>query len=351
MNIRKWIWLLLGIISVIIPKIIPTSIIEQYYSRGIYLAIRKLFDSISNVSPIPIITILIILLVFSFIFWIRKHIKTEGSIFKLFRESLNFIGAMVFFFQFLWGLNYGRVPFEENVGLDSASLNINDLKDEFNKSSESLINSNKAWNRIEIPNYSIYPDNGEGEIRENVKAVLNQFQYPAEAKVRARVIQPKGILMRNNATGIFMPYSGEGHIDKGLNELKIPFVMAHEMSHGYGFGDEGICNFLAYLACIQSDNSYLNYVGHLTYWRYVARDMIKNGLVTPEDLETRLPEEIQLDLKAIRDDSKKYPDLFPKFGDATYNTYLKAQGVEGGIESYNQIVRLAREWRNQNGLN
>ncbi|MCB0582976.1 MAG: DUF3810 family protein, partial [Phaeodactylibacter sp.] len=72
--------------------------------------------------------------------------------------------------------------------------------------------------------------------------------------------------------GLYFPFTGEGHIDAGLHPLQKPYVMAHELAHGYGFGDEGTCNFLGYLACIGSDDPVIAYIGHLNYWRTLAAD-------------------------------------------------------------------------------
>lgn len=351
MKLRQWIWVILGLAFIFLPKILPPSFIEFWYSRGLYLWIRKVLDYFGQYSPIPFVTVLLIFLLFRFFEWLKRVRKNKVRLSTIARQILNCIGAFIFFFQFLWGLNYGRVSIEDHLGFEDTLLTTQSLTNEFNYVTSQLKTSRSKWGNEEFPDHAIFLTGGEDELRKSLQQVLQELGYPSGATVRGRIVSPKGILMRNNGSGIYIPYSGEGHIDKGLHQLRLPFVMAHEMSHGYGFADEGTCNFLAYLACINSDNEYFNYSGQLAYWKYLARDMVKNGLKDPLTIEKDLPQAVQQDLQAIRKESKKYPDLFPKLGKKTYNKYLKAQGIKEGMDSYNKVVNLAYSYRTKEAYN
>ena len=76
--------------------------------------------------------------------------------------------------------------------------------------------------------------------------------------------RPNGILLRFNSSGVYFPFTGEGHVDNGLHPVSKPFTIAHELGHGYGFGSEDVCNFLGFLACVRSDNPAIRYAGYLT---------------------------------------------------------------------------------------
>ena len=142
-----------------------------------------------------------------------------------------------------------------------------------------------------------------------------------------------------------MHWTGEGHIDAGLYPLNWPFVMAHEMSHGYGIANEGVCNFLAFQVCSTDPDPYIRYSGTLYYWRYAAFEMMR---FCPSELEARidaLPEGIRLDLKAIRDNYDRYPDLIPQWKDLVYDSFLKSQGLKAGVLSYDEVLVLTHAWR------
>ncbi|MEZ4685085.1 MAG: DUF3810 family protein [Bacteroidia bacterium] len=60
---------------------------------------------------------------------------------------------------------------------------------------------------------------------------------------------------------------------RALHHLEVPVTAAHEMGHALGFTDEGVCNFLGYLACIDSDEPLLQYAGRLAVARWRAAPM------------------------------------------------------------------------------
>ncbi|RMG55033.1 MAG: hypothetical protein D6722_28355, partial [Bacteroidetes bacterium] len=42
---------------------------------------------------------------------------------------------------------------------------------------------------------------------------------------------------------------------------------------------------------------------------------------------------------------RRYPGFFPRFSQATYDTYLKSQGIAEGTLNYSRVIRLVRAWR------
>ena len=184
------------------------------------------------------------------------------------------------------------------------------------------------------------PANLEALARSSVKATLADLGYPNQGMVRGRFLRPKGIFLRFSSAGLYWPFVGEGNIDSGLPHLQQPFTLAHEIAHGYGITNEGVCNFIAYLACQQSGNAYLQYSGKVAYWRYLA--IAYQGLQKNKYWEYRnnLPAGFQADLEAINRTLAKYPDIMPRFRNFAYDQYLKSQGIAEGMASYSQIIML-----------
>jgi len=133
--------------------------------------------------------------------------------------------------------------------------------------------------------------------------------------------------LRFGTAGLYWPFVGEGNIDSGLHELQQPFTMAHELAHGYGITNEGVCNFIAYLACQNAENDFIRYSGLVTYWRYAA--IAYQGF---ENLD-------------------KYPDIMPTFRNFAYDKYLKSQGISEGLASYSQIIMLVDAWERRDDKN
>lgn len=349
-----WYWVGAASITIILRILLPAPVIEQYYSRGLFLYIRSLFDYTTGLLPFPTLYILLLALL---IFLIKKlrsksltgQKPTRRLLFFL-KGLLGILSAVVFLFLLLWGFNYGRVSIEEQLGFEPEPLDYFQLTKELEQATEELI-----YARSLIPGITdsalqveFIAAEDEDEIRRELKTCLNGFGYPTPGKVRGRLLHPKGSLLRISTAGVYLPWVGEGHIDPGLHPIQIPFVMAHEMSHGYGFGDEGTCNFTAYLALANSENPIFAYSARLGYWNYLARAVYGYDPEAYRDFYLCLPVGVRADRRAIIENGKKYPDIFPVARDAFYNQYLKTQGIKEGIKNYSRVVMLGAAWRKKN---
>ncbi|MFT5451459.1 MAG: hypothetical protein ACI9N9_000943 [Enterobacterales bacterium] len=251
------------------------------------------------------------------------------------------LGALGLFY-WSWGFNYNRVPLETQLALPVIIANEQVLLNEFNRTIQSINDLRKLISKDETTalNADFLPPNLESTIRENLSAVLEELNYPHSGRVRVREIHPRGSLIALGAAGIYMPYIGEGHFDAAAYSIEHPALIAHEMSHGYGFTNEGVCNFLALLTSIKSDNLMIRYSGQLLYLRYLAYDLYQVDQELYQEAIGEYSNGLVADLKAIQLNNQKYKPLFKDFSRTVYNHYLKNQGVKEGIKSYNTVIRL-----------
>jgi hypothetical protein len=346
---KRFIWIGLGLLAILVRSVASPAAIEQVYSRGIFVFVRTMFDVITGILPFAMVYLLFVVLVILLVFTIKKVLtdsrKWPARIGSAIFSLLAFISGVIFFFLVLWGYNYGRVPIEQQMGFETTPLSLEDLKMELDSTTKVITRL-----RAKIPNItdsainqSFLPLELEETMHDALVDILRKHNYPTPGYVRGRLLWPKGLLLRISTAGVYIPFTGEGHIDAGLHPIQLPFVTAHEMSHGYGFGDEGTCNFLAYLACIDSENPLLQYIGYFSYWRYVASNYRRYQREEYKEFyEARVPEGVKNDLRAIYVEMDKYPDILPKVRDAVYNNYLKAQGISEGIQNYSRILMLEK---------
>jgi Protein of unknown function (DUF3810) len=195
------------------------------------------------------------------------------------------------------------------------------------------------------------PESAQDSIRVAIQTWLSTYHYPAEGQVRVRQLQPAGVLLGWSTAGIYWPFVGEGNIDAGLHPLSRLPVMAHEMAHGYGFGDEGVCSFIAYAALYRHNNPYINYSNRLTHWKTVTAEAYP-AAPTLVDSMLALPElkGVLADYKAIRAQHDRYGEWLPALRFQIYDTYLKTQGVASGMRSYNEVLLLVRAARKDDRL-
>ncbi|MBK7336177.1 MAG: DUF3810 family protein [Saprospirales bacterium] len=340
--LRRSIWIGLFLLALAFRAILSSEAMESFYSMGIYPSVRHVQGFFSGLSPVPLVYLLLLALL---------AITVRVFIVKGRRRGLWAILSAVFFLAFsflaLWGFHYKRVPFEKKTGLSVKPLDAIALEEEYDLATMDVLASRGEMRHpldSGMTGFYAFP-HLERALLPRVKAAVGGWGYPVGGKVRARMIYPKGILLRFSSSGVYLPWTGEGHIDAGLHPLNWPFVIAHEMSHGYGIANEGACNFLAYQVCSTDPDPYIRYAGNLYYWRYAAYEMKR---FCPLELEERiqaLPEGIRMDLQAIRDNYDSYPDLIPRWKDLVYDSFLKSQGLKEGILSYDKVLVLTHAWR------
>jgi hypothetical protein len=358
-NKRQLIWIALGILAVglrLLGKGFPSAV-EILYSRGLFLGVRWSIDYLLAWLPFPLIYPFVIILGWGLIRssirffrrrdpWRRKFIQASLGI-------ASFLGGAAFFFLFLWGYNYSRVSIERQLGIEPVPLSVDELYAELAGTTDTLI----RW-RARIPGITdsaftadLLPPNLEREVRKDLERWLDEHGFPTVGRVRGRFLYPRGIFLRFSSAGLYWPFTGEGHIDAGLHPVVYPHVLSHEMSHGYGFGDEGTCNFLAYLATTGSTHPANAYSGLLDYWQTLAINCRRYDPERYEVFRKSIPQGIRSDIQAIYQNNRAYPDIIPHYRQLVIDPYLKSQGVKEGIKSYDRVIMLVRAWKGREGGN
>lgn len=353
MRKKKIIWIVLGLLAILLRIVFSyqPDLAEQYYSRGLFLMVRWTIDYMLGWIPIPLIYFFILILSIWLLSALRKLVRLKArwthKLGSALLSVMAFLGGTLFFFFFLWGYNYARLPIEQSLNLEAQPLQAKDLRAELKWASEKLV---KLREELSIhygdnPGELELPKNTEEKLRNSLESWLDMRGFPTLGRVRGRWLYPKGIFLRFSSAGLYFPFTGEGHIDPGLHILDHPYTMAHELSHGYGFGDEGTCSFLSFIACTESGDAFFAYSAYLNYWITLARNY---RLYKPDDynqMRDLLSEENKADIEAMYAELRKYPDIMPQFRNYAYDAYLKSQGIEEGVLNYNRVIMLVRAWR------
>ncbi|MEM9991833.1 MAG: DUF3810 domain-containing protein [Bacteroidota bacterium] len=345
---NKNIWIILGLSAVGIRLLVGenSNFIEQYYARGLFVYIRKGLDSINSI--IFFFPVLYILLLAVFVQIVRGFIrifkkKTDWK--KVLHSIVAFLSATIFLFLLLWGFNYARLPLEQQIQLNVQPLELEDLKTALYKAKEQSIEARQIVRADSLPiNDNDLPPHLKEELQNDLRIVLHNFGYPTNFEVKAQQLFPKGILLRFSTLGVYFPWTGECNVDAGLHPLELPFVLAHELAHGYGITDEGTCNFLAYLTCIRSSNPLVQYAGHFEYFTTLAYNYRRYQPDAIKELFKALSADVRSDWTAILENHRHYPNLMPRLRRATYDAYLRVQGIEEGIQNYNRVLMLIQAY-------
>lgn len=377
--VHRWFWIVLGAGAYLLHLAFGRSsaFVENFYSRGLFVGFRWLWDHTLGYSPVPLLYVLLAALVVWGVLKILSRTAKKGS--KRRRgESGQFaslstdhearpsgeslaarigrgallvgsrLGILVLLFYVLWGFNYDRIRFEKQFQLEVTPVDLATLKAEAERTERAL-----GENRASIPwatdaaalNPADIPSNLEAHIRRDLVEVLSDAGYPVAGRGRVRPLWPGAWLMRFSSTGFYFPYCGEGYIAGNLTPAEKPFVIAHEMVHVYGIADEGVANLLGFLACESSADPFVRYSGRLAYWEYVFAELARASREDAKEIASRLPPGVRADLRAALENRNRYGGRLRQVAEAVYTQYLKSQGVAEGVKSYDRFVSLVVAWQ------
>jgi hypothetical protein len=351
---RSKCFIFLGLLTVVVRVVagIFPGAVEAVYSNGLFVGIRYCLDYTIGWLPFPVAYLVAGLLLAH---WVRKGLRGRKLPSRPFRERLKvagrnvlgFLGAAIFFFYFLWGFNYHRIPIEEKLGLELDSLDVEALCLEAEWAARQAEADRAAIPGITADSISwdLMPADLEAEVRECVGRSMDVMGYSMHGRIRGRVIVPGGWMLRIGISGIYNPFTGEGNVTGAQTPQKIPFTMAHEMAHACGFGDEGTCNFIGMVACELSDDPFVRYSGQLGYWTHVGNTIAELDPLLYKMLVATLDAGVRADLRANYHNYLRYSGFVSRIGHEVNNAYLKVQGVKEGIKSYDRVVGMMAAWR------
>ncbi len=349
--IKRLKWFVLAIATFFLGILFQAfpSIADVVYFRGIFQLFRIVYDYTLGWLPVPMVYFLFILVVYviyKFLgnAWSQLRSKKYGNLTIL---TLNGLSIIFILFYLLWGFNYFKPSVRSHLSFSPQSMKVDDLYEEAINVSQSVSNLRNVAigdSTISILDTTI-PDNLEYQLRKSQKSILKNWGYPTNGRVRIRKLHPKGTLLRISTAGVYIPWVLEGHIDGGLHPIQWPFTMAHEMAHGYGITDEGECNFIGFVTCMNSEDPVIRYSAELAYFRYLINNLRLADNERYNEVIKGLSKAVKNDINAIVMQMRKYPDILPDLRDLIYDSYLKSHGVTEGLASYSSIIKIINEWK------
>lgn len=318
----------------------------RWYSENVYPLLVASVGRISGFLPFSAGEILIYLLLAVFagtgLYTLIRSIRRGNGKERAFRWiSGVLLGAGILFFLYTagCGVNYYRTSFAEQEGIRTYSYSSDELQqiciwltEEVNARSANVSRDENGVLKLDAPE-------GEGAV-EAMERLSEKFPslegyYPLPKKLAV----PE-ILSFQGLTGIYLPFTVEANYNGDITAYTLPFTACHELSHLRGFMEEKEANFIAFLACINSERTDFQYSGYLSGWVYCMNALYR----TDRDkwLETRE----QLDIRAEKDlDANnlfwdRYEGPVRETAEQINDTYLKVNGQADGVESYDRMVDL-----------
>lgn len=347
--------LLLNFIASKIP-----NIVEKYYSQVINKAIVQVLSKISGIFPFSLYEITIYIIVISVFLFLcstvftvfnkKKNLKAflKNSILNI----LSIVSIVYFLFVVLWGINYNRIPLETTL--------INKYNLENSTSIKSKQHSVKELTKLykflvakanEARRHTLQNKDGVVKSNTDYKGIINRAQLGYDnildilpsvsgSYSKAKYVISSNLMCYTGITGIYFPFTGEANVNIAIPDLYIPCTVEHEMAHQRGFASEDEANFIAYITSIKHGDIDFNYSGYILALNYTASALSKVDYDAYVEISAGISDSVRRDLKNESEFWKKYEGKIDKISNEFNDSYLKANGIVEGTQSYGKMVDL-----------
>lgn len=347
---RKYIVPFLLIIQIVIIKLLSyfPEFIEKYYSNGLYLWISKISRIVFgrlNFSVGDLIYLVLIVLLIRYIVKNRKSIFSKKSWKSDWKSKiltiLSFVSVFYFCFNFLWGLNYHRIPLYEKMNLDKEYS----MEELIVFTKKMILKTNEIHNqiakndsvKIAIPYdiETIYSKTQNGY--DKLGNQYSSFKYQNPSIKKSLVSLP---LTYMGFGGYLNPFTNEAQVNYKIPKYNFPTTVCHEMAHQLGYASESEANFIGYLASINSDDIYFRYSGYSYALKYCLGNIEKLQEGKSKELLPLIHPGILKDYQESKDFWDDYQTPIDTFFHYFYDHFLKANQQKDGLEGYNKFVGL-----------
>ncbi|MDY5674892.1 MAG: DUF3810 domain-containing protein [Eubacteriales bacterium] len=322
--------------------------VERLYSRVIYPHISRalgVFTSLPGFSVAEFFVYFVILgvliAVIANVVGLIRRKKSPAAFLSFLLSLAIFAGVMLNLFYILWGFNYSRPTLYQLAGLEVKARPEEELQALCHKLSADANELRKSVPEDEnlvfhIADYRKHFDKipAAYEKLTQSSSLFAGKVYPAKGVIASEGMSWAGIC------GIFMPFTAEANVNIHQPSLLLPASAAHESAHFLGFAREDEANFIAYLACMSSDDPSIRYSGAMLALIHCGNALQKSAPDKAAALRETYSDAVLRDIAAYNQYWDRYDGQVEEAFDSINDSYLKFNLQENGVKSYGMMVDL-----------
>jgi hypothetical protein len=313
--------------------------IERYYADWLYPSLQAEVTSSSNASGYALFDVLVGVAVLALITawgsslrraWRQRSLAVVG---RALMATFVFASVLYVWFAVAWGLNYSRSPLEASIGFDAARVTGASLRALADRATREVNETYAAAHQAGFP--------AIGDVPAPLVVALHDVEHRLGRPRRTVPGRPKRTIFAlffraSGVDGMHAPFLLETLLNPDLTPPERPAVLAHEWAHLAGYALEADASFVGLLAALRADPG-SQYSAWLALFDHAVGQLPRTeqhhfvGLLAPGP---------QADRRAISERLQARVDVVADASWQTYDQYLKAQGVDEGIENYSRVVQL-----------
>ncbi|MBQ3561567.1 MAG: DUF3810 domain-containing protein [Oscillospiraceae bacterium] len=330
----------------------------DWYYDAIYKNLGGIFGSITGILPFSLMEAGILSAVLLLCEWIIRLVlkakEGKAAVLKYFSgvlKNIVSIACVIFFlFAAFSGTNYYREGFAEKTDLKIEKSSVNELYDlcaflleEAAESGQNLLHK-ESGETVFAPQNTLMAKRAKEEF-EKFAADYDFMDMGFGKFGTPKPVFFSEVMAYLQISGVYSPYTFEANICTAGPDFLRGSTMMHEQSHLRGFMNEAEANFIAYLACAQSEDDYFRYSGTCLALLYSMNALYAADYELWYELRIQYPEYVDADMRAQNAYIDAHDTKVAEVSDAVNDTYLKLNDQQEGTRSYGKMVDLLLAYR------
>ena len=140
--------------------------------------------------------------------------------------------------------------------------------------------------------------------------------------------------------GYLNPFTNEAQVNYVVPVLRLPTISGHEVGHQVGYSSESATNFIGFLITANNQDPYFRYAARNHALAYCLSELRQVDSEAFDILYKNLNEGVKKNYDELQRFWTKYENPTEPVFKAIFNSFLKANNQEEGIQSYNRVVGL-----------
>ena len=335
-----------GVIHILTKLISPFADFVVRYPNA---AVRFCLAKLTNFIPFSLGEMIVILLPLTLISMIALGVyltvKNNNKGYKYYLTALLSVLCVIYsLFVLTLAPGYYGSSLAQKIGLEQNTVSAEELYDTSVWLS-GMVDKYIGEVDFDIDGSSIMPyslDEMNDKINDAYVKVCKKYDFVSPLRSDIKYVILSKPWTYTHISGVYTYYTGEANLNVNFPDYNLPYTTAHEFAHQRGTAPENEANFVAFLACIESDDPYILYSAYANMLEYCMNALYSADPDMYYEVYGKFDRKLSGEYRAYSVFYNKYRDnTVAKVSNAVNDTYLKSQGQTAGSRSYGLVVDLA----------
>lgn len=332
---------------------------EYAITRGLFRVIAFPVNFIMSILPFSVTEAVVVLstpaIIILLTVFIVRLIRSNRRL-CVFERGCRFVAwclsLAMLIFMVMDGANFSRIPVGDLLDLPDGRYTAEDL---YEMTSDLAKKASEARENLpEDDNYCAALTVTQNELLRSAddcyEALRKEYPFLKSGVWRVKSVALSHWWSYTGYTGVYCPWLGEASINTDIPVFKFGHTAAHEVAHTMGFAKENECNFLAWLACSVSEQPDYIYSGHLAAFIYCFNALYKADKELWAKAYENCSDKVLRDIKNSNKYWKQFEGEVQESSQKFNDTFIKVNGVESGVLSYDEMVGLMLRYYDKIGM-